>query len=121
MAWGACAGLGICALALGYVALPWLLKGALWLFAALALEPALIPSRFRADERGVERSTLLGKTRLAWESARRWRRHRLGVELGSGRREWLPGTGRKLRLFIPARERGRVLAALERERARHGG
>jgi hypothetical protein len=120
MAWGAVGGILASGLLVAAVELPSLIKTALVAFMGIALEPAYLASRFRVDEAGLERSTRLGTIRLPWRSARRWRRHRLGLEVGDGSRAWVPAVGRRLRLFIPDRERDRVLAALDERRRAHG-
>jgi hypothetical protein len=120
MAWGAGAALAALGVLLVALHLPVLLKAALWVLLGLAVEPALLRSRFRVDDEGLSRTTRLGTARLRWAAARRRRRHRLGLEVGGEGPAWLPGEGRRLRLFIPRRERERVLAALEAKRASHG-
>ena len=120
MAWGAGAALGALGVLLVLLKLPLFLKAALFVLIGLALEPAFFTSRFRVDAEGLSRTTRLGAARLAWAKAHRWRPHRMGLEVSAAGRAWLPGEGRRLRLFIPSRERARVLAALEAKRAHHG-
>lgn len=119
-AWGAAAAVAVCAGLLALAALPVALAAILLLVMALALEPALLASRFRVDDEGFSRVTRLGEARLPWSAARRWRRYRYGIEVARAGLDWLPGSGRRLRLDVPRAEFERIVADLDARRATHG-